>query len=100
MFLFLTGVQGQADPWDQVPIILARISEPTFPDVTFNILEYGAIPAPNLNDVEAPFSVVDANTNAFRNAIGLANIFGGGVVVVPNGTFITGNYSVYHYFIY
>ncbi|OXA54953.1 putative polygalacturonase, partial [Folsomia candida] len=59
-----------------VPIILARISEPTFPDVTFNILEYGAIPAPNLNDVEAPFSVVDANTNAFRNAIGLANIFG------------------------
>lgn len=89
----MSGIRCQTDPWDEVPTILSRIQAniPTFPDVTFNILDYGALPSANADDVEAPANVVEANSNAFRNAIGLANIFGGGTVLVPNGTFITGN---------
>ncbi|MFI6318021.1 glycosyl hydrolase family 28 protein [Nonomuraea sp. NPDC050556] len=69
-----------ADPWDQVPTILARIVPPTFPDRTFSIADYGAKPD-NTTDC----------TPAFRNAIAACNAAGGGTVLVPGtGKFRTG----------
>ncbi|GAA2409136.1 hypothetical protein GCM10010404_78850 [Nonomuraea africana] len=66
-------------PWDEVPAILARIVPPTFPDRTFNIVDYGAV-GDNSTDCTA----------AFRNAIAACNAAGGGRVLVPSGTFRTG----------
>lgn len=83
------GTTGQSDPWDEVPIILSRIREPTFPPVVFNILDYGAIRSPSPEDVEAPEVTVDANSLAFQHAIGNCTSRGGGIVYVPTGTFIT-----------
>src|SRR5699024_3463029 len=50
-----------------------------FPDTTFNILDYGAVEG---GETE--------NTEAFRKAITAAHQAGGGRVLVPNGTFLTG----------
>ena len=68
-----------ADPWDAVPGILARINPPTFPDRDFNIASYGA-----KGDGKAD------NTRAFRDAVVACNKVGGGRVVVPKGTFLSG----------
>jgi polygalacturonase len=73
------GSAAPASPWDQVPAILARISPPTFPDRDFDITAYGA-----KGDGKAD------NTAAFRRAIEACNQAGGGRVVVPRGTFLTG----------
>lgn len=74
------GLGGAAaSPWDQVPIILARIVPPTFPTATFNVTAYGA-----KGDGKTK------NTEAFRKAIEACNKAGGGRVVVPSGTFLTG----------
>ncbi|GAA0951222.1 glycosyl hydrolase family 28 protein [Nonomuraea longicatena] len=67
-------------PWDAVPGILARIVPPTFPDRTFDITDYGALPD-NSTDC----------TPAFRAAIAACNAAGGGTVLVPGtGRFRTG----------
>lgn len=76
------------DPWDLVPQILSRINPPQIPDRICNIEAYGALSTPN-DDVEAPSSTVDTNTNAFRDAIQNCHDLGGGTVYVPDGTFIT-----------
>ncbi|MFI7705247.1 glycosyl hydrolase family 28 protein [Nonomuraea sp. NPDC049480] len=68
-----------ASPWDEVPSILARIVPPTFPDRTFDIVDYGAV-GNNSTDCTA----------AFRDAIAACNAAGGGRVLVPPGTFRTG----------
>jgi polygalacturonase len=68
-----------ASPWDEVPAILARITPPTFPDATFDVKSYGA-----KGDGKAK------DTEAFRKAIVACNAAGGGRVVVPKGTFLTG----------
>ena len=65
--------------WEMVPSILARIKPPTFPARDFNITKYGAI-----GDGKAEA------TEALRQAIDACNKAGGGRVVVPAGTFLTG----------
>jgi polygalacturonase len=68
-----------ADPWVAVPGILARITPPTFPDRDVRVTDHGA-----RGDGRAD------NTRAFRDAIVACNKAGGGRVVVPKGTFLTG----------
>lgn len=43
----------------------------------------------NDDSVEEPSETVDANALAFRNAIRFCHDMGGGIVVVPSGTYLT-----------
>jgi len=79
--LFLLVIPtGQASAgWEQVSEILSRIKAPQFPNRYFTITDYGAV-ADNKTDC----------TDAFKRAISAAHQAGGGRVVVPPGSFITG----------
>jgi polygalacturonase len=68
-----------ADPWDQVPALLARIKAPTFPAREFDITRFGA----------KGDGTTDC-TLAIRDAIAACAKAGGGRVVVPAGLFLTG----------
>jgi len=68
-----------AAAWQRAGRILARVKPPTFPDRTFTITDYGAV-----GD-----GVTDC-TQALRSAIEHCNAAGGGHVLVPDGTFLTG----------
>ena len=65
--------------WEQVGEILSRIKAPRFPNRNFTITDYGAV-ADNERDC----------TDAFKRAISAAHQAGGGRVVVPPGSFMTG----------
>jgi polygalacturonase len=65
--------------WASVPAILRRIRPPKFPARDFKITDYGAR-AGTEND----------STEAIRRAIEACSRAGGGRVVVPAGTFLTG----------
>lgn len=65
--------------WEQIPEILSRIKPPQFPDKDFKITDYGAV-GNGKTDC----------TKAFKKAILAANKAGGGRVVVPAGSFLTG----------
>jgi polygalacturonase len=65
--------------WQNVPVILSRITLPTFPSQEFPVTQYGAV-----GD-----GAMDC-TEAFRKAIEACNEAGGGEVVVPGGTYLTG----------
>jgi polygalacturonase len=68
------------DPWRSVmPKILARIKAPVFPKRDFVITKFGA-------KADGPTD----STAAFRQAISACNKAGGGRVVVPAGSFLTG----------
>jgi len=67
------------DAWAQVPLILKRIKPPVFPKRDFPITRYGAV-----GDGQKDC------TEAFKKAINACNKAGGGRVVVPEGTFLTG----------
>jgi polygalacturonase len=69
----------EADAWDQVPRILARITPPEFPCRTYDIRAFGAI-----GDGAADC------TDAFRLAVEACAVAGGGRVLVPPGAFLTG----------
>jgi len=74
------GLGGRAEAgWEQVDEILGRIKAPQFPKRDFTITDYGAV-ADNERDC----------TDAFRRAISAAHEAGGGRVVVPPGSFVTG----------
>ncbi|HKI68264.1 MAG TPA: glycosyl hydrolase family 28-related protein, partial [Verrucomicrobiae bacterium] len=73
------AVQVAARAWDQVPQILERIVPPHFPARDFLITKYGAV-GDGTTDC----------TKAFSEAIAACNQAGGGRVVVPAGTFLTG----------
>lgn len=78
--ILLIGPVSQAKAgWEQADKILSRIKAPTFPNKDFNITNYGAVGDGNTNC-----------TKAINNAILEANKAGGGRVVVPAGTFLTG----------
>jgi polygalacturonase/lysophospholipase L1-like esterase len=68
-----------SDPWSLVPEILKRIKPPVFPKRDFLITKFGAN-ADGKSD----------NTEAIRKAIEACGKAGGGRVVVPAGTFLTG----------
>lgn len=70
---------GKDDAWEKADSILAHIKEPVFQDKTFNILDFGAIADGKT-----------LNTKAIKNAIDECHTSGGGKVVVPEGTFLTG----------
>jgi polygalacturonase len=65
--------------WDSVPGILSRIKAPQFQSNIFNILDYGAVAGG-----------VTLSTSAINNAINACTQAGGGTVLVPSGTFLTG----------
>jgi polygalacturonase len=65
--------------WEQVDEILSRIKAPRFENRNFAITDYGAV-ADNERDC----------TDAFKRAISAAHRAGGGRVIVPPGTFLTG----------
>ncbi|UCG57698.1 MAG: glycoside hydrolase family 28 protein [Phycisphaerales bacterium] len=66
--------------WEQVHEILSRIDPPEFPSRDFKITDYGAV-----GDGETDC------TEAFEKAISAANKAGGGRVLVPAGSFLTGS---------
>ena len=68
-----------ADPWARVPEILRRVKPPVFPKRDYDVTKYGAA-----GDGRADC------TEAFRKAVAACNKAGGGRVVVPAGTFLTG----------
>lgn len=70
---------AEAGPWARAAEIAARIREPSFPDRDFRITSYGAV-GNGRSDC----------TSAIRDAIRACNEAGGGRVVVPSGTFLTG----------
>jgi len=81
LLVFLSaGINNSAEGWKKVDVILERIVPPSFPDNTFNISDFGAIPG----------GVFDC-TNAIRNAINTCHDQGGGKVIVPEGTYLTGS---------
>ncbi|WP_163708091.1 glycoside hydrolase family 28 protein [Mangrovibacterium lignilyticum] len=65
--------------WAEIYEIIDNIKEPVFPDKTFNIEEFGA---------KADGTTL--NTDAINNAIIACSKAGGGTVLVPKGTFLTG----------
>jgi polygalacturonase len=66
-------------PWPAANDILASTTVPTFPSATFTVTSFGA-----KGDGKTD------NTSAFAKAIAACNTAGGGQVVVPAGTFVTG----------
>ena len=75
-----SGPDSEArDAWAQLPAILKRIQPPVFPQRDFDVTRFGA----------AGDGVADC-TAAFRKAVAACHEAGGGRVVVPDGTFLTG----------
>ena len=84
IFLFMQinirAQKGQSpEAWKEVTQILKNIVPPTFPDKVFNIEKYGAV-----GDGKTDCS------EAFNKAIETCSKSGGGIVLVPQGTFLTG----------
>ena len=80
----LVGVWPQVraqvvDPWSQADEIVARIQPPSVPNQAFPITRFGAV-----GD-----GVTDSST-AIAAAIAACVAAGGGRVIVPEGTFLTG----------
>jgi polygalacturonase len=71
--------QSPADAWAQMPLILRRIKPPIFPKRDFLITRFGAV-----GDGQKDC------TEAFQQAIAKCAGSGGGRVVVPAGSFLTG----------
>jgi polygalacturonase len=75
-----SGIEkSQQKGWEQVPEILKKIVSPKFPDKVFDITNYGAVPDGKT-----------LCTESFNKAIEACNSAGGGEVLVPKGTFLTG----------
>jgi len=72
-------VLSEEDPWSGMPSVLARIKPPAFPKRDFLITKFGA-----------KGDRLTTCTAAFQKAIATCSKAGGGRVVVPEGTFLTG----------
>jgi polygalacturonase len=66
-------------PWPEANEIIARVKPPTFSNEKFSVEDYGAV-----GDGKTDC------TDAFNNAIKDASTSGGGHVIVPAGTYVTG----------
>ncbi|MFV0379184.1 MAG: glycoside hydrolase family 28 protein [Mangrovibacterium sp.] len=78
-FSFSSNAIQDEKKWDEIYAIVKAIPEPTFPDNTVSILGFGA-----KNDGKT------LNTEAIQKAIDSCSKAGGGTVLVPEGTFVTG----------
>ena len=74
------GLKSPADPWAGADRILKEMTHVHFPDRSVCITDFGAVSGDSLQ----------LATEAINNAILAMNQAGGGVVVVPDGTFWTG----------
>jgi hypothetical protein len=72
-------MQNASQAWKNLPHVLAGFTVPQFPRHDFSVTKYGAV-----GDGKTDC------TEAFRSAIEACNAAGGGRVVVPAGTFLTG----------
>lgn len=63
----------------RAPFPLANFVRPGFPDRTFDVLAYGADPTGTA-----------VSTEAFRKAVSAASSAGGGTVLVPKGSYLSG----------
>ncbi len=79
IILLSASVNKSAEGWELVPAILDRIIPPSFPDTSFNIMDFGAVSG---GDTDC--------TESIKEAISVCHETGGGTVVVPEGTFLTG----------
>ena len=68
-----------ADPWLKLTEIVNAVVPPVFPDKTYNINDYGAVS-----------DGTTTNTGALKSAINACSKDGGGTVLVPEGTYVTG----------
>src|SRR6266508_2472248 len=79
----LTGIGALVEPgelpWDAAKTIVAETALPMIPAATFDARSFGA----NGNGSTD-------NTSAFRRAIDACSAAGGGHVIVPSGTYVTG----------
>jgi polygalacturonase len=73
------GLADGESGWAVAGTILARIKPPTFPNRDFDITKFGAV-GDGVKDCSA----------AFKAAVAACRTAGGGRVVVPKGTFLTG----------
>ena len=74
-----------SDDWDGVHEILARITEPDFPERTFHITDYGAIG-------DGRFDCLPA----FNKCVMECNALGGGAIFVPEGTYFLDEFTRVH----
>tara|TARA_R110002020_G_scaffold296658_1_gene512327 strand:- start:121497 stop:122951 length:1455 start_codon:yes stop_codon:yes gene_type:complete len=73
------SVNTDQDPWSQADAIIEKIGKPSFPDATFNVMDYGAAADGKT-----------LNSNAFAKAIEACTNAGGGRVLIPAGKYLTG----------
>lgn len=71
--------QEQLSGWELAKVIEENMAPPVFSEKVFNILDYGALADGKSN-----------NSQAFQKAIQQCTESGGGTVLVPKGTFLTG----------
>lgn len=71
--------KSSEQPWNEMEKLRKQIKAPTFKDQDFPVTSYGAVGDGKTN-----------NSEAFRKAIEDCNKKGGGRVIVPLGTFLTG----------
>jgi hypothetical protein len=90
MFVFLFAMRSVAEDQKQLknyfsnlPFPMPEMAEPQFPAHSVSIVEYGALP-----------DGYTMNTKAFADAITACAKAGGGTVVVPAGTWLTGPISL------
>lgn len=73
------GPAPEADFYANLPFEMPEVQQPSFPAYEVNITDFGAVG-----------DGVTLNTEAINNAIKAVNEKGGGKVVIPNGTWLTG----------
>ncbi|NRD21813.1 glycoside hydrolase family 28 protein [Winogradskyella litoriviva] len=75
----VANVTDKNSPWQLMRQIVDNLKEPTFQDISYNIVDFGAIA-----------DGVTNNSDAFSKAIEKCYEMGGGKVIVPSGKFYTG----------
>ncbi len=83
LVLFISSCAQKASveeqKWKEIYGIIDNINEPSFPETTYDITNFGA--TPNSGSL---------STQAINNAINECSQKGGGIVIVPKGEFLTG----------
>jgi len=77
--LTIISSSAQSDLYSQLEFKMDRVVEPTFPNYSVSIKDFGAVP-----------DGATLNTKAFAEAIDAVSKKGGGRVVIPRGIWLTG----------